>query len=179
MHVTPPFLECSIKNASTSVYTPFFWCPLLDLFRKEKHFSDSQETNLFFLWSHPSQESCRVTSAGVLRRGGVVWGVDRHRLSVRLSSPGRAPGPHTSPFGRSTHDHAARCGEETVAFVSRRNITWPHLLPAETDPAAQNENYWVVDKKKVVLCGRADQISKTDVLKVSWELLWDRQTDRW
>lgn len=45
------------------------------------------------------------------------------------------------------------------------------------DPAVQNENKLGCGKEKVLLCGRTWQVSKTDVLKVSWELLWDKQTD--
>lgn len=167
-----------------SIYSHFIivmWAAV-NYFQKERPFSRSPETNLLFLthilWCHPPQESRSVSSAGVFRWRGVVRGVDRHRLSVRLSAPSGAPGQHTSPLRLCTHYHAARCGEETVVFVQTRNIIWSHTLHTEfatapTQPRVHNENK--LRCRKEIVWGETGQISKTDVLKASWELLWERQ----
>lgn len=144
----------------------FSWCQLLHVFL------DHRRPNPLLLWSHSSQETCSVTPAGVLRWGGVVRGVDRHRLSVRLPSPGRAPGQHASPLGRSTHEHAARCGEETVASPLDRTRCSPKLIQQR-----RMKTNLVCRKNEVLLWGGRGQISITDIVMVSWELLWDRQTE--
>lgn len=124
----------------------------VNYFQKGHPFSRSPETNLLFLthtlWCHPPQESRSVSSAGVFRWGGVVRGVDRHRLSVRLSSPGGAPGQHTSPLRLCTHYYAARCGEETMVFVQTRKTSFDRthcslhneFATAPPQPRVHNEN---------------------------------------